>query len=103
MLWAMRRSPRHAGVIDNRTIQIFLGWFVLCIVLTVMKVEAVANVAHGMGLVLGLIIGWVIISSRKVRPFAAGILLGTMAIIFLAATVFRPLVNISEGASAEYV
>ena len=103
MLWAMRRDPRFADAIDTRTIQTFVGWFLLCILLTVMKTLPVANVAHGAGAALGAIIGWIIVSPARRRPMAIAALAGSLAVIFLAATMLRPLVNFSDDAGAEYV
>jgi membrane associated rhomboid family serine protease len=102
MLWVMRRDPRFADAIDDRTIKTFVGWFVLCIVLTVLHMVPVANVAHAMGAVLGAILGWLIIRPRQ-RPLAGAALAGLLATIFLAASIARPLVNFSHHASAEYV
>jgi membrane associated rhomboid family serine protease len=57
LLWAARRDRRFAGAVDARTAQLFFFWFLFCIVLTVTDVEPIANVAHGVGWLLGALVG----------------------------------------------
>jgi len=104
MLWVLtRRDPRFAGAIDQRTITMFVAWFFLCIVLTALKIMPVANVAHGMGAVLGAIMGWVVVSRQTRRQMAGAVLAAVMLVIFLGATVLRLWVNFSSHAGDEYI
>lgn len=51
---------------DRQTTQLMVGWFFLCIVLTYMHVWNVANMEHGAGCLLGLLLGWMI-TARSTR------------------------------------
>jgi GlpG protein len=54
LLWVLgRRDMRFFGVVDRATVRLFMGWFVLCIVLTYLDVLRIGNVAHAAGLGLG--------------------------------------------------
>jgi len=66
ILWVGRRWCRefHA-VCDNRTGQIFFGWFVLCILFTHFGLMSVANIAHGAGVAFGALYGLVIFDVRR--------------------------------------
>jgi membrane associated rhomboid family serine protease len=95
-LWVLsRRDARLSGVLDVRTIRFFVGWFLACIVLTVLDVFPVANVAHGAGAFLGALAGFAVADAQRRRAFAAAIaavlLFGTWAV-----TVGRPIVNLSS-------
>lgn len=90
-LWlASRRIPRFAGAIENSIVWLFVGWFFLCIVLTHAGEWRIANVAHGAGAALGLMVAWTIASRRRWIPAAA--LGGTLALTLIAATWARPIV-----------
>ena len=48
LLWILSpKDPRFWNVVDRPTVQLFIGWFFLCIALTAAGVWNVANVAHG--------------------------------------------------------
>ena len=48
LLWVLsRRDRRFYDAVDRQTVQLMVGWFFLCIVLTIAKVWSIANVAHG--------------------------------------------------------
>jgi membrane associated rhomboid family serine protease len=51
------RDERFRGAIDRRTVQLFVGWFFICIVTTLTHTFVVANVAHGAGAILGALAG----------------------------------------------
>ena len=53
--------------LSKETVKMFLGWLVLCIVLTLAKVMSIANVAHLSGLLYGLLVA----RTRSFRPGAA--------------------------------
>lgn len=51
---ARRRIDIFAAMIDERTVQIMVGWAVLCIVLTYANIMHIANGAHFGGLLIGM-------------------------------------------------
>lgn len=59
-LWAARRCGRRyaEAAVDSRTTGLFVAWFFFCIVATYTEVMNIANVAHGMGGVLGVLAGY---------------------------------------------
>lgn len=75
VLWIGRRwQPEFHAVCDRQTVQLLLGWLVLCVVLTYADVMPVANIAHVAGLLFGVLyglatfspryrIGWVVLAS----------------------------------------
>jgi membrane associated rhomboid family serine protease len=97
LLWVLhRRDPRFADAMDSRIVQLFIGWFLLCIVLTVINVMPVGNIAHGVGAISGAALAWCLtIRNRAVITAAVSLLLiSTLA----AATIARPHVNLSPNA-----
>jgi membrane associated rhomboid family serine protease len=105
-LWGMlmmleRHDPRFADAVDARTNQTFAVWFLLCIVLTVTHIMPVANVAHGLGAVLGILLGLAIAGDRVVLWKCRAGLVGLTLLILLGATVFWPRVNLSRDAAPE--
>ncbi|HUJ60967.1 MAG TPA: rhomboid family intramembrane serine protease [Kofleriaceae bacterium] len=94
-----RRDRRFVDAMDRRTIAIFAGWFVLCIVLTFTHVMNVGNVAHGMGAVLGVLLGFVLSARRAATRIASGAATAVLLVgSFAGATIYRPYVNLSaEG------
>jgi GlpG protein len=57
-LWAFllagaRRSPMLRGLLDRRTHLLFIGWFCVCIVLTLTNIWSISNWGHGLGAALG--------------------------------------------------
>jgi len=103
LLWVLgRRDRRFWGAVDLPTAQLFVGWFFLCIVLTVTEVLPVANVAHGSGAVLGVMLGWAIAArSASQRLPRAGLLAVCLALIVVGGTVARPHVNLADAAGAD--
>jgi GlpG protein len=80
MLWVLSGTDRRfRGVVDRGTVETFVGWFLLCCLLTGLGVWRVGNVAHGSGAVLGALVGAAL--SRGVRRRLA---LGGAAAVFLA-------------------
>lgn len=99
MLWVLStRDRRFAGAVDARTVQSFALWFVFCIVSTYLKVFAVANVAHGVGALLGLLVGVTMSEGLPVarRLMAAAGVPAVVVASLLGATVLRPRVNLSH-------
>jgi membrane associated rhomboid family serine protease len=105
-LWGLlmmleRHDPRFAGAVDARTNQTFAIWFLLCIVLTVTRIMPVANVAHGLGAVLGILLGLAIAGDRVVLWKCRLGLVALTVLILLGSTVFWPQVNLSSNAAPE--
>jgi membrane associated rhomboid family serine protease len=96
-LWYFwKRAPdddRFAGGVDQRTEALFVTWFFACILLTITDVLPVANIAHGVGAVLGLFIAW---SSHRNARAAYAAPIGVVAILIAAAVLARPHVNLAR-------
>lgn len=95
LLWILsRRDERFRDAIDARTIQLFIIWFFICVLLTVANVLSVGNIAHGSGAVLGILTAYAITmpDRRAMIATCIGLLL---AFGFWASTVGRPKVNLS--------
>jgi membrane associated rhomboid family serine protease len=107
LLWVLSRHDlRFAGLINRSVVQTLIGWFVLCIVLTAAKVWNIGNVAHGAGLLLGLLLGWTVVAkSTAIRLGRAAIMVLVLLGILAAGSVFRPYVNLVEspGYDAAYL
>jgi membrane associated rhomboid family serine protease len=107
MLWVLGRTDaKLKDAIDAKTIRLFVGWFFFCIVMTVMNIFAIANYAHGAGLILGVLVGWIAERrpaeelSLKRLPATVGLVV-FLAATFWAATAGRPLVNFSRYGGGE--
>jgi GlpG protein len=95
-----RNDRRFKDAIDNRTLVLFGVWFVLCVITTVTDVMPIANVAHGAGFVLGVLIGYVLAPGRWAqRGAAVGGLVLAIAASLGAASLWRPQVNLSSAAA----
>ncbi|MDC3985880.1 rhomboid family intramembrane serine protease [Polyangium jinanense] len=111
LAWVLDRADaRMRGTVNARATQLFVGWFFLCIATTVFDVWRVANVAHGVGALLGVLTGLVITGglrvaqrSAPVRASAGVAILLVLAASGAGATVLRPRVNFSKDAGAESV
>ena len=77
LLWILSsRDDRFHDAVDQRTVRLFLGWFVLCVATTVLKIFPVANIAHAAGAVLGILLGVAItIPNRRTQVTVAIIVL----------------------------
>src|SRR5262249_40217159 len=66
LLLALRGgTPAVAAVGTPRIIRLFLGWLVLCVLLTIFKVFEVGNAAHVSGLAFGGCVGFSQLTGRK--------------------------------------
>ncbi len=71
-------------VCSDSTARFLLGWFFLCILLTNMGMWPVANVAHGAGLIFGVLLGLTVFRRRErmrwlaVTVVAASVVLATL-------------------------
>ena len=101
LLWVLsRRNPRFHDALDSRTTRLFVIWFFLRILLTAGGVMAVGNVAHGAGAVMGVLIGLAITQPEKRALFCSAAAL-TLSFGLWAATIGRPLVNVSQNGAYE--
>ena len=105
-LWGLlmileRRDSRFADAVDAQTNQMFVAWFFICIVTTITHVMPVANIAHGAGAVLGMLLALAIGGGRTEKGKARFGLAALMVLILLGGTVFWPRVNLSSDADAE--
>jgi membrane associated rhomboid family serine protease len=95
LLWILsRRDVRFRDSMDQRTVNLFIGWFFFCIITTVANIMPVANVAHGVGAVFGIFTD-VAITTPRYRLLTCS---GTAAFILFGlwgATLDRPIVNLS--------
>jgi GlpG protein len=101
MLWALQRfDPRLAEVVDAQTHRLFIGWFFLCIVLTITEVMPVGNVAHGVGALTGGLLGTAVGSAGKRRSASVAGLVVVLMAGLLGATCFWPWTTFSRYARA---
>jgi len=101
LLWVLsRHDERFRDAIDSRTIQLFIAWFFLCIVTTVAGFMPVANVAHGVGAVVGILVGLAITRPQNRALVTASVAIG-LVLGFWCATFWRPRVNLSGKAGYE--
>jgi membrane associated rhomboid family serine protease len=100
LLWVLgKRDRRFIDAVDQRTVSLMVVWFFICIAMTVSRVQPVANVAHGVGALLGVLAGVVIAEKRAALRGLAG--LGLAAVVAFAAagaTRLRPVVSLSKTA-----
>jgi membrane associated rhomboid family serine protease len=101
MLWVLsRRDDRFRGAVDQRTILLFVGWFFFCIATTATNTYAVANVAHGAGAVLGMLVGFAsAVPSRRLLSVAIIVIIVLFGL--WGATLGRPSINLSGKAGYE--
>jgi membrane associated rhomboid family serine protease len=97
MLLVLRwKDPRFEAALDSRTISLFVIWFFLCIGVTVKGIYPIANMAHGVGAVLGALTGLALVSSGYRRLIAISATSVVFLCLILAATAFRPVVCFSS-------
>lgn len=95
-----QHDERFRESLDRKTMNLFIGWFFICILTTVTHLFNVANVAHASGAILGLLLGYAIVLPRR-RTLIAGCV-GTLILFgFCAATFARPLINFSSQSGYE--
>jgi membrane associated rhomboid family serine protease len=95
LLWVLSdRDERFRGAIDQRTTKLFVGWFFLCIFMTLTNTYPVANVAHGAGAILGILTGYALTLPAHRQRF--GVLIAVILLFGVwGATLGRPIVNLS--------
>ncbi len=101
LIWVLSgRDRRFDGVIDQRTIELFVIWFFACIAFTVAGYP-IANIAHGVGAVAGALLG-LAISAAPARRFLASAGLSILVIgVLVGSTFARPWINFSKNAGYE--
>jgi len=95
-----QHDARFKDSLDKRTVNLFIGWFFICIFTTATHVFNVANVAHGAGAVLGLLLGYAIVFPARRALIAVSI--GVLVFFgFCGATFGRPFINLSSQGGYE--
>jgi membrane associated rhomboid family serine protease len=104
MLWFLApRDRRFADAVDARTTQLMVGWFFLCIFATASKAWAVANVAHGVGALLGVLAGAAVAARQPARRVLAAVALpALLALSFAGGGVLRPRVNLAHDGHGSF-
>ncbi len=110
VLWvANRADDRLQGTLDSQTSLLFVIWFFLCIVTTAMHIWPVANVAHGVGWLLGLLTGLATTGGLRLGKTRMAIrAVSVLGIIFVTAaslagaTKLRSRVNFAENAGSDH-
>jgi rhomboid protease GluP len=79
-LWATKLFAREPHpLINGANIRLFVGWFVLCIVLTETGHMSIGNFAHGAGLVFGFVAGFAVSRRHGFGRMAVPALLALVA------------------------
>lgn len=96
LLWILStRNPRFLGAIDPQTVKLFIGWFFFCVVATKLGFMNVANIAHGVGALCGILAGLALSPVNRERILGATGLAALTALTFAGAGPLRPVVNVS--------
>lgn len=91
-----RATPAWTEIVDTRTAQLFALWFVFCVVATYTDTMPVANVAHGVGAVMGGLTA-LVRSPGRAAIGVAGTALVLAAAVGLDLPDVRARVNLSGG------
>jgi len=95
-----QRDERFKDSLDKRTVNLFIGWFFICIFTTATNIFNVANVAHAAGAVLGVLSGYAIVLPARRTLLAVSI--GVSVFLgFCGATLGRPYINFSSQGGYE--
>lgn len=100
-LWARRTDPRFHPFVRPATVQLFVFWFLLCVVLTVAEIWRVGNVAHGVGAATGVLLGRLPADTARRRRARLAVAAGLMMLALSGATVLRPYVNLAPARAAD--
>lgn len=98
---ASRRSRDWLDAIDARTTQLFVVWFFVCIAATVSNVWPIANVAHGVGALLGAATAYALTATPRRRAWASLAIALFLACTWLAGGPARERVNFGAGIDHE--
>ena len=96
LLWVLSETdPRFEDAINEKVIELMIGWFILCVVLKVADVWNIALVSHAAGCLLGALLGWPISADRLGHRIGrSSILAATFVLCLVGATVAREKVNV---------
>jgi membrane associated rhomboid family serine protease len=96
LLWVLSvNDPRFEDAVDEKVVELMIGWFILCIVLKVADVWNIALVSHASGCILGALLGWTLTAGRlSHRIGRSAILFITFAFCLVGATVARERINL---------
>jgi membrane associated rhomboid family serine protease len=110
LVWVLDRyDARFHGAMPERVARLFVIWFFLCIAFTVTEVYPVANIAHGVGALLGGLAGVVLVEQKRASrgitkahriAAAVGSLL-LVAFTVAASSVWRGYTNLSPDGGYE--
>jgi len=89
-----QHDERFKDSLDKKTVNLFVGWFFICILATTTHVFNVANVAHAAGAVLGLLLGYALALPAR-RPVIASTIAVLMLFGLCGATFGRPFINLA--------
>ncbi len=82
ILWIGRRwRPEFRAVCTDGTVQLFIGWFFVCILLTRLGLMPVANIAHGAGCLFGVLYGLAAFHPRHRRRWTILAVVATAAVL----------------------
>lgn len=100
-LWAVSRTvPRFRALMDRPTVNIFVVWFFVCILLTYLNWLPVANFAHGAGALAGLGLGLAIGCTGAKRLAAVGGVTAITTLSLLGASTWRSTLNFGSAAES---
>ncbi len=88
-------DERFKDSLDKRTVNLFVGWFFICVLTTLAHIFDVANVAHAAGGVFGALLGYALVLPRRrtLMAWAIGVL---MLLGVFGSTFGRPFINFSR-------
>jgi len=103
-LWGMLailapRDHRFSGAVDGQTNRLFVGWFFLCVFLTITGIMPVGNIAHGMGAVTGVLLGFALAGRGPLKRAAVAGLALVLVSGIAGSTGLWPQVNLSTQAA----
>jgi membrane associated rhomboid family serine protease len=103
LLWVLGRTDsRFRDIVDHQTAQWMIGWFFLCIAMTVAGQWNIGNVAHGSGWILGMLLGWTIAARGAGQRFQRSAVLAVVfSLCMIGGTVARPYVSWSKDYGVE--
>lgn len=98
LLWVLDHygDPRFEGLVDRYTKIALVAWFFMCIAATATGALPVANVAHGVGALIGGLLGYAVAAWGARRAAATMALAGCLGVALVGATWLRPRVNLSK-------
>jgi membrane associated rhomboid family serine protease len=87
-LYALRHDEEFAAeLMTPRVVQMLVFWFFLCIGLTYMHIMEIANVAHGVGAVIGWLFGRAVLARR---PALAAVNVSLFCVALALLTLYMP-------------